>query len=268
MALAKDNLDEGYTSLMEFIANTPEKIYKELITKTWKAETGRKKLDRLTISRIKVISDTLNGHCVVECGQEKVWLSLAKEVLENNGISVYEFADAVRNLLIKGRGKKRNLLITGPRDCGKTFLLNPLNKIFNTFANPSSASYAFVGIHDKEVAFLNDLRWNPTMLPWQDFLNLLEGQSVHLPTPKTHYSEDICVSADIPIFATSINAITFIGQSNNIAGENDMMETRWKRFSLSRSISKDSQKDMPACPRCFAELISLSMDYLWPKKGR
>ena len=48
-------------------------------------------------------------------------------------MNVYVFAGAVRELLIKGRGKYLNAMIVGPTNCGKTFLLDPLNVIYDTF---------------------------------------------------------------------------------------------------------------------------------------
>ena len=74
------------------------------------------------------------------------------------------------------------------------------------------------------------------MIPWQEFLNLLEGQSVHLAAPKTHYARDILITDDVPIFATSIVPIMFSGKSANVEGENGMMETRWQKFQLSIQI--------------------------------
>jgi len=44
-------------------------------------------------------------------------------------------------------------------------------------------------------------------MPWADFLNLLEGLSIHLPAPKTHNAGDILWDNDTPIFAMSINKI-------------------------------------------------------------
>eukprot|EP00112_Aurelia_sp_Birch-Aquarium-sp1_P016937 Seg3882.1 transcript_id=Seg3882.1/GoldUCD/mRNA.D3Y31 product="hypothetical protein" protein_id=Seg3882.1/GoldUCD/D3Y31 len=42
---------------------------------------------------------------------------------KQNRINVDLFSYALRELLIKGRGKWRNLMIVGPANCGKTFLL-------------------------------------------------------------------------------------------------------------------------------------------------
>ena len=66
------------------------------------------------------------------------------------------FADAVRSLLDKGRGKYRNIMIVGPANCGKKFLLEPLKPIFSTFSNPATTTFAWLGIEDAEVILLND----------------------------------------------------------------------------------------------------------------
>ena len=74
--------------------------------------------------------------------------------------------------------------IAGLGSCGKIFLIIPLTEIYNTFLNPSSSKHAFVGSDNKELIFLNDLKWNQEMIPWQEFLNLLGDQSVHLAAKK------------------------------------------------------------------------------------
>ena len=115
--------------------------------------------------------------------------------------------------------KNRNLIITGPSNCEKTFILDPLNTIFDTFTNPYSCKYAFVPVEKKELTLLNDLRWTPEMIPWSDFLNLLEGQTVHLAAPKTHFAQDIILSGDMPIFAMSIEMVQFVGKNNHVQDE-------------------------------------------------
>ena len=92
-------------------------------------------------------------------------------------------------LLEKGRGKYRNILLTGPANCGKTFILNPLNVVYKTFSNPASTSFAWIGVENCEILFLNDFRWSSQILAWHDMLLLLEGQTVNLPAPKSHYAQ-------------------------------------------------------------------------------
>ena len=73
---------------------------------------------------------------------------LAVQLLKNNGIAPEEFANAMKELLLKRRpGKYRNIMLKGPANCGKT-LFNPLNKIYKTFTNPALTSFAWVGAEE------------------------------------------------------------------------------------------------------------------------
>jgi len=62
--------------------------------------------------------------------------------------------DAMCDLSMEGSGRYRNIMITGNANCGKTFLLNPLTLIFNTFCSPASGSFAWVGVQNAECIFL------------------------------------------------------------------------------------------------------------------
>lgn len=73
---------------------------------------------------------------------------MAKEVLIQNCMNRYVFAETVRNLLQQERSQNRNLFIAGP---AKTFISIPLTKIYKTFQNPSSNKYAFVGVKGKDI---------------------------------------------------------------------------------------------------------------------
>lgn len=260
LALAAELAEDGQSDLKIFVANTPERIYRELISKTWKLVDAPKELHRQMRNRMECLRENLLSECCTDCKGNKLWLTMAKEILKENKINSYVFAEAVRSLLQQGRGKNRNILIVGPANCGKTFLLNPLTRIFKVFVNPSSSKYAFVGVEENEVIFLNDLRWNQEMIPWQEFLNLLEGQTVHLAAPKTHFAKDICIEDDKPIFATSITMVKFTGRSDNIDGENAMMEARWRKFDLTVRIPEANQKDVESCARCFSELVFLGAE--------
>ena len=116
-------------------------------------------------------------------------MKCALELLEKNRIEHKEFSCALMDVLEKGRGKGRNVFLTGPANYGKTFLLNPLTQIFDAFCNPATGSFAWVGV-EEEIIFLNDFRWEKSILPWTEMLLLLEGRLVHFPARKTHYCKD------------------------------------------------------------------------------
>ena len=85
-------------------------------------------------------------------------------MLIRKGISVVKFARSIVESLEKGRGKYCNVMLVGPTNCGKTFLLNPLNMIYNTFTNPAPSSFARVGAEKAECIFLNDFRWSASII--------------------------------------------------------------------------------------------------------
>ena len=205
---------------------------------------------------MNILAEAKSGECIEGCGG--VWFDCAMEVLRNNNIHPVVFAVALRELLQNGRGKFRNIMLVGPANCGKTSLLRPLQSLYKTFSNPSNDKYAWLGVENSEVIFLNDFRWSPELIAWKELLLLLEGQIVHLPAPKNHYSSDISITRDIPIFATGKSKITFTGRnSQRDEREDEMMEVRWKMFQLKHQIPREAQKDVTPCAHCFARLAHL-----------
>ena len=151
---------------------------------------------------------------------------MATDILNRNGIDVIVFAEAVRILLEKGHGKYRNIYLKGPANCGKTFLLNPLNLIYHTFSNPGTTTFAWVEAEYADVIFLNDFRWSKQIIPWHDLFLMLEGQLVHLPAPKSHYGKDATLSSDVPLFCTAKEEISFVKGGVLDARETEMMRVR------------------------------------------
>ena len=198
-----------------------------------------------------------NKPCNDDCGGK--WYNLAREILRNNNINPYVYADALRQTFINGRGKKLNILIAGPANCGKTFILSPIKEIFECFCNPANDKYAWVGADKCEIIFMNDFRWSRELIPWKDLLLLLEGDVVNLPSPKNHFSADVCIKDDTPIFATSIFKITKSMRDADI-GENEMMDARWKVYDFFHVIPEEKQVKIKPCGTCFSKLTVLGYE--------
>ena len=79
--------------------------------------------ERRGIPTIEVIREAVRGEYVEGCNQE--WISCALEVLDRNHIHSVVYSEAVRNVLVKGRGKNCNIILVGPANCGKTLLFAP-----------------------------------------------------------------------------------------------------------------------------------------------
>ena len=148
------------------------------------------------------------------------------------------------------------MLLTGPTNSGKTFLFDPLEVIFKSFVNPANDKYGWVGADQCEVIYLNDFRWNPSLITWKDLLLLLEGHTVKLPAPKNVYTKDVCINTDVPIFASADEEFVLYARDGKInQRETEMMSVRWRVYKFSRTIPKSEQIELKPCPRCFAEFV-------------
>ena len=233
VALASQQKREGKTDLVQ---NRGSKAVEEALSIGWEMENAESELARSKLSRVEIVYRELESPCVDGC--QGKWLETAEQVLQHNGISREEFSEAVRNLLQQDRGKYRNVCLKGPANCGKTFLLNPLNTVFKTFTNPATTTFAWLGAETAEVIFLNDFRWCSQIIPWHNLLLLLEGQKVHLPAPKMHFSQDIEFTRDTPIFCTSKEELSFVRGGVLDERESQMMRVRWKVFALQSPIPR------------------------------
>ena len=132
-----------------------------------------------------LLKTKLEEGCIEGCNE--LWLQCALEVLSNNHIHPYVYATAVRDAIINGRGKFRNIMIIGPTNCWRTFILKPLEKIYEVFSNPSNDKYGWVGADNAEIIILQDYRWSREAMQWKDLLFLLEGEVFKLPAPKNTF---------------------------------------------------------------------------------
>ena len=256
LALAETRREAGQTDLANFVFSRSGKSLEELVTKTWSMDSARADLEKRKLSRMDILDVYKQDLCTEPCGG--AWLECAKEILYLNHIDVPAFASSLRSLLKQGRGKHRNLLITGSANCGKTFMLKPLQVIYKgeIFENPANDKYGWVGADKARVIFLNDFRWTKELITWKDLLLLLEGEPVKLPAPKNNYAEDVHITSDLPIFATSKTSIRYrgsYGATDEV--EDKMMEVRWKVYKFNHPFEEGVQKHLAPCAKCFCNLV-------------
>ena len=90
--------------------------------------------------------ETLRNALNADCVSNREWRQCAEEILQLNNMDDSKFKNAIVELLEKGCGEGRNILITGPANCGKTFILDPLRVIYKSFVNPATCTYALMGV--------------------------------------------------------------------------------------------------------------------------
>lgn len=253
---AESQKRNGKLDLYTFVLQRKKQSLDDLLETAWDMhdclEDDRERENR---DRMHVLYDTVNTRCVPGC-EDKLWKRSALQLLEHNNIDWVTFAEAVKTLLFRGRGKYRNLILVGESNCGKSFLLEPLKKIYKVFDNPARDRFCWIGADEAEVILINDFRWKgPEQISWEDLLRLLEGQNTKLPAPKNHFAKDIVIDKDTPIFATGPYRIKHVGRVNDDR-ENHMMEVRWRVFEFYRRLTEAEINDnIPPCPRCFAEFV-------------
>ena len=247
---------EGECDLAVYLFSRSEKYLAELIRKAWMLHGAEKQLTEDGKTPLVRMEEALNGDFVVE-GCE--WMKCALEILTWNKIKRSDFSSAMSNAMRRGRQKFQNVIIIGRSNCAKTFLLKPLKNIFGErlFENPSNDKYGWQGVQNAQVICLQDFRYSKEMIVWKDFLLLLEGETVKLPTPKNHFAEDIVIDStnDVPIFSTSSGRIEYSRFSPDYEVETEMMDSRWNIIRFTHTIKRDDQKNIEPCKRCFAELI-------------
>ena len=261
LAEAKKREVEGLPDIYNFIARQSELMLETQIKMVWRLEGAPEVAARKKLSRMDVVLSFLEKPCVEGCDGK--WLEAAVEILENNNINMFAFAQAMRQCLIVGRAKYFNVFLYGPKNCGKSFLLNPLEDIFRCFMNPTEGKYCWVGLDDCEVAVLQDLRWSPNLIKWSDFLVLLEGQTVHLARPKNVFPTDLTInkSNKLPFFASSKAPLVLLDSNDKvIKKETDMMDTRWKLIEFTYSMPQETLRRINECPHCFSVLLTRGME--------
>lgn len=253
VALAVSQSREGNTTLANFVANRGQKSVQEALSLAKEFAEAENRLARSKKSRIQILNEFQDATCVSDCGER--WYTAAVKLLEQHGIMVSAFATAIYTALEKGRAKYQNIFIHGPANSGKTFILLPLKLIYNAFCNPATGSFAWIGVEESEIIYLNDFRWDPRIIAWADFLQALEGDIVHLPAPKNVCPRDIELKTDIPFFATSDAPIVQVKGGSIDRANTDMMNVRWNFFHFWKPIPRSEQEKLVACGHCFAKFV-------------
>ena len=157
LAFAEGQRTASQMDIAEFLFQLNEKTLRDFVTKTWQMESAKEKLEASKASRIDTVKIHLTSDCVEGCSGR--WLRWTKEDLLLNGIDTFQFVNRIKDLLIHGRGKNRNLIITWPTNSAKTFMLKTLKLVLSDsiFENSAIDKYAWVGSEKAKVSLLNDL---------------------------------------------------------------------------------------------------------------
>ena len=248
-----------------------EKRRKDVISDAWKLHKARNEIALKQKSRLAIIEEVIaENKCV--CPNRGLWFTLAIDLCYKNNLYPEDVGKKMYKCLVGGRKKHNNLIIIGESNCAKTFLLEPLNKVFKEGVQnaPASSVFGWLGVNKKRVIYLNDFRWvnpvsqNKGVITWDAFLRLLEGGICDLPAPMNSHSTHIRLEAsnDVPVLCTSIGPIKFYLQRENEpqtsrhTKENKMMQERWmKPIELTHEFEEDKKIVVDPCGWCFCKFV-------------
>ena len=89
---------------------------------------------------------------------------------------------------------------------------------------------------------------------------MLEGAPCKLSWSKNVYATDLHIphSNTIPIFDTGIHPTEYVGVYGlRDEPETTMMDSRWRIFEFSHQMPNNYIQDIPACSKCFHDLVIL-----------
>ena len=268
VAAAETRREAGDRELARFILNLGATGRKSILSDAWLFQKAVRNVQVANTSRIDLMREYIQTHKCI-CTTPGQWLTMAIDVLVRNDIDFLDFSNSIYELLVSGRRKDKNILLTGERNCAKTFLLEPLCEVYkDTFNSPAASQFGWLGVKKSKVIFLNDFRYVPVRIKggniaWDALLRLLEGAECKLPAPMNSCAEHIVLTReyDMPVFCTTRVPITFYKddvnepQTPEHVGENKMMVTRWKTYNLTHVFEEENKVIMDPCGYCFSKFV-------------
>lgn len=146
------------------------------------------------------------------------------------------FSQAIKNTG-KSDGKFSNHFNQGSWQHWENFFISPLNAVYRSFSNPGTSTFGWVGRNRKSRRyFFKCLQMEPQIIQWHNLLQKLEGQSSHIPAPKSYFSKDLEFTRDAPIFLHRETGFAFRQGELIDKRETKTMAVHWHSFQFQRQI--------------------------------
>jgi hypothetical protein len=202
----------------------------------------------------------LDEAAATECACAGKWPAHAKTILQTQGL-VEAFPRAMYKALKEGRGKGSNLWLCGETNRGKSFLLEPLGKVFhlngepNLYENPAEGKFNMESLPGKDVAFLEDFRVEENLFPWRIFLVWLDGRAFAIPRPRNLAPDDHMYKETAPVLVTTKEMPTRrrFGVEDRV--ETDQLRERFNILFFPHRIQRPEGEKIPPCASCWAALV-------------
>jgi len=266
---AQAESDNGRHGLLDFLYGC--KSLGAFIQMALRVAAAPQRLLRMGKTRLQILQEFADGGGGRNCAYvyrtssgrafpcEGRWQPMAEDLLDLQGVKE-EFKTAVLHSLDVGRLKEANIFIVGDRNHGKSFCIQPLQKVYDCLASPPGGSFSLQKLPGKEVVLAEDFRFTGAaidILPIGEFLRWLEGQTFEVKMPKNgEGAEDYTYEEDAPIFFTGPHRLSVMEGRRINHKDTEMITTRLHYFDFEKAVAKpDFNFSKVQCPFCFARMI-------------
>lgn len=239
----------------------------QLIESVWMWETCDEMLAEAGKSRLAALHAAALGPCACS----GLWPAHLAKSVAANGISFGELCTDVLHALTEGRSETTPVLVmAGLRGGeGKSFFLKPLLELFGheyVFPCPEPGTFPLLDLPGKKVVFLDDWRFDRTVLPFATQCRWYDGSVVRLQRPQNQNGTvgHVTYRGSAPIFATTkaddIQRLAHLASTNPATGQPhdinaSMCLRRLKVYYYNVRVDKPAGKRIEYCPKCFAQVI-------------
>ena len=237
-----------------------------LLDDVWQWECVEDLLLASQQTRVGCLRAALARPCV--CGGR--WLDTVTGVLVANGLSVQEVCQDIRRALQEGRAETVPVVVfAGARGGeGKSLFLKGLVSVFGAefaFPQPQKGNFPLLDLPNKKVAFLDDWRFDESVLPYAAQCLWYDGSALPIVRPQNQPGVvgHLLYRGTAPIFATTkledMERLARAGADDPRTGvpvdaDAAMVYRRLKVHRFTVPMVKPASR-MPYCPRCFAHLL-------------
>ena len=237
---------EGRVALAEYCTTHGAKL-DEIIMYAWGVQEAQEKIAASALT----LRQKLEAAANTECSCTGCWVSGAHDTLTRNRISPSVFCAAVRRALELGALRGVNIACVGEQGCGKSTVIEPLDKIFECFPKPQKGStFALANVFNKDVILWQDYLHDEATISFTDLLALCVGESVGIRVVGGNRP----FRNKAPVFYSGATLMRCGFRDRSLGARLDgMMDDRFTVFKFFVEVPRETRRpDWPQCARCAA----------------
>ena len=238
-----------------------------MIDDIWQWEHINEVVTVTSRSRMQALRASALGPCVCN----GAWPAFIVDSFLKNRIDVTQLCRDVCSALDVGRGETTPVIVLAGAfgGEGKSVFLKPLLKVFSmdgmVFCRPGKGNYPLLELPSAKVAFLDEWRWDPDVVPWAVQCLWFDGSAVPITRPQNDQGSKghFLYQGTAPIFVTCklpdlewLESLAAVDEKTGRPYDADasMLLRRLKIYRFATRVAKPACK-FPFCASCFSKLL-------------